>query len=234
MKNYMTGLVVALAAIAVTAVPATAAPFAGTAGSFSFSLDDSSPWGTPSVVGALGNTLLFNGAGFNVDSTGVSNPTSNDDHVEITVNSNPGLAVGVINVTAFGSLNLNGAGSSVDFELTFDVDDLDTLASTSQDVTPAGIAFPLVAGQNSVPNVVNNLGFTAVNSLDISSVLGFSGENIMLDLRAVTEALGGPNGGTSNLQVNVSALEMQFFFVPEPATLSLLAFGGIALIRRRR
>ena len=230
MKKYITNLVVALATVGLVSASANATTVNGTAGSFGYSLDDATSWGVPSVVGANNNTLLFNGAQFNVSSTG---STIGGDSVEITVNSFPGLAVGEIRVTAFGSYNLNGAGSSVAFQLSFDVEDLDMGGLVSQPVATTPVTFPQIAGVNA-PLTVNGATYTAINDLDISNSLGFFGENVKIDLTAFTEALGGNEGGTSSLQVNVTALQLQFNFVPEPGTVCLLAIGGIALLRRRR
>lgn len=41
------------------------------------------------------------------------------------------------------------------------------------------------------------------------------------------------NGYVSNLTVGINGVETSYNFVPEPATLSVLALGGLALLRRR-
>ena len=42
------------------------------------------------------------------------------------------------------------------------------------------------------------------------------------------------NGYVSNLTIGINGVEYSYNFVPEPATLSFLALGGLALLRRRR
>lgn len=229
-KNISGSIVAMIAVLAIAVAPAAATTVNGTAGTFNYSLDDGTSWGVPSVVGADSNTLLFNGAQFNVASTGTQVA---GDSIDITINSHNFYRLGDIKVTAFGSYNLNGEGSSVDFQMSFDIQDLDSAGFISQPVVSTPVTFPLVAGVNA-PMVVNNAPYSAINDLDISNNINFMGENVLIGLDVSTLATGGNLGGTSSLQVNVSALQLQFYFVPEPATMSLLAFGALALIRRRR
>jgi hypothetical protein len=71
-----------------------------------------------------------------------------------------------------------------------------------------------------------------IGSLDISAELPFGGDNIFLGYFDVN--------ATSSADVNRESLLFGLFdnvvvdMIPEPASLSLLGFGGLALLRRRR
>ncbi|MCB9853015.1 MAG: PEP-CTERM sorting domain-containing protein [Phycisphaerales bacterium] len=226
-KRYLSGLIVAFIASLAAAAPASAAIINGSANGFAFSLDNATAWGSPTVIAAQ-NVLLFNAAQFNVDSTGT---TTAGDTVSIMVNPNPGLSIGEIFVTAAGSYDLNGAGTSVDFDLSFTIQDLNGPSNIVQPVA-ASEPFPLVAGVNAGEQQAGQ--FSAVNNLDISALLGYEDE-VQIDLTEFSQALGNGIGGTSSLNVQLSALQLKFVFIPEPGTLSLLILSsGLVLVRRRR
>jgi hypothetical protein len=74
-------------------------------------------------------------------------------------------------------------------------------------------------------------------------IIGTGGANVVVKNGTVTQtySLGGPaaemwlSGGRAGMVLNGTALFDNITFeVPEPATMSLLALGGLALIRRRR
>lgn len=228
MKKYLSGLVVASVAALSASSPASAAIINGNASGFAFSLDNATAWGAPTVIAAQ-NVLLFNAAQFNVESTGT---TTAGDTVSIMVNPNPGLKVGEIFVTAAGSYDLNGNGTSVDFDLSFTIHDLNNVHPDIVQPVAASEPFPLVAGVNA--GVQQSGQFSAVNNLDIGNFLGFNDE-VQIDLTEFTEALGNGLGGTSSMNVTLSALQLKIVLVPEPATLSLLVMSsGLVLVRRRR
>ena len=233
MKKNITALVAALAAMMFTSVAANAGiTFSGSADSFSYSGPSNTAWGSP--LGVLGNTLFFSGAGFNAASS--SSTADDQDHtLQLDIQTLvAGVKVTKIEATAHGSWQLSGQGARVDFEMPITVLDNVTLADISQDSVETPQSFPIEAGVGGVPNEGGSDSFTALNSLDLSNLLGFDREDLTIDLRAHSNALGTDVGGSASLDVTFTELELEFFFIPEPSTLSLLLVGGLALARRRR
>jgi len=228
-KKYSFGTVVALAAMAFVATSTQAATYNGSVGGASFSMPDNTAWGTPSFV--FGNTIFFNGSSFNVDTSSAT--TQVDDRLEIDIHMPSGVKLGEIVVSGYGSWSVNGEGAEVHYTMPIDALDLDLLGTADSQaaaVTPQ--SFPIIAGQNGVPLSASG-SFTAVNNLDISNELLIDGNNVRIGLETHTLAIGA-NGSSASLDLNLQDLKLEFYFIPEPATLSLLLVGGMALVRRRR
>jgi hypothetical protein len=58
------------------------------------------------------------------------------------------------------------------------------------------------------------------------------GPLLHVDMTTVLEAMAAAGGG-AEINTQYQEVKFEFFFVPEPATLALLAFAGLSLIRRR-
>lgn len=233
MRNTKSILAVSLVAVAISVAPALAATYNTATDNFTFSMPDTTTWGTPSAVVPSQNKITFNAQAWNVSTNG-SDPTMVDSTVPIDIQAiNPGTRLGSIDVVAFGSYEVDGQDSQVNWDLTIRFEDQDTTGDVIQGIASSP-AFPIIAGQSGVP-ITDNGSFSAVNSASIANNINFLGEHVVVSLGMMTEAIAGSGTGAgASLNVNVASFAFTFNYVPEPATLSLFFVGGLALVRRRR
>ena len=224
-----------LVLLAVSATTAFAAPWNGMANNFSFASTvggDGAPFFSAPTVN--GNALVFNTQNFSATSVGGVQDTKSS-FIEFTVqidplNMSPGLALDFVSAAIAGDINVNGEGSMVDLDVTWEVRDDNLGASLNQSITgTTPVSFPHSFAGDASDNTV----FTGDNTLGgIGSQVPAWGQELVvrLDIGILADS----TSGTSDINIFGSGLELGFFFVPEPATVSLLLLGGFTLIRRRR
>jgi hypothetical protein len=243
------GVVCAAAVAMLSAVPAVAGPWAqpGGAGqgfgysqSFSFAngQDVNGLFGEP-FLDSANDTFYFFESAFQVTSQN-GGSSSQFDEVSLDVYANPGLTFSLMRVTANGSFNAGGGGASNEVDLSAILSLTELGANDMYDggggddgrdfsgdmvaITDDGGTFPKS----------NDAGtWNGLATVDVTVVFPVPDDAIHVsmsnDVIAITTA-----GGTAEIDVQYQDLKIEFQLIPEPASLSLLAVGALALVRRRR
>ena len=240
-KNLVLSLVALLAfgtsaASAQTFSDANFPGFNPAAAGFTFSGEALGDFDAPVNVSTVGNftSLVFSNASFLTSTS--TDPSASGD-IELDLELNPGVTIGGVIVTLSGNWQLNGDGATADIGASWTVTDTDFnlsagASSTNVDfINSAGVTFPIAFGNPST----NQGQFTGFAETPINGL--FAGNSISIDLNAFAQSLiapGGDPGASASANLLASAITIDLYIIPEPATLSLLGCGAIALIRRRR
>ncbi len=241
MKKFFTAMIAVLASasLAQAQIPFSSATVPGynaAAAGFTYSGTAFGAFGAPINVATNGTftSLTFSNAAFFTSTTG--NPSATGD-LEIDLVMQPGITVGGVIVALSGNWQVSGEGATADIGASWTATDMDfnipVSAQTQNNpgfVNSAGVDFPIVFGQGPASGSFTGFAATPIGGL-------FAGDNIRIDLNAFAESLVAPGGAPdASAQANLlaSALTIDVFLIPEPATISLLGLGAVALIRRRR
>ena len=213
-----------------SATSAIAAPWSGGATNFSYASTAGGDGGTLfSAPTASGNSLVFNTPGFSAESIAGGLDNKNG-FVEFEITIDPSFTLDFVAAGVAGAINVNGAGSMVDLDVSWEVrDDVLVQSLTQSIMATTPITFP----HNFAGNASDNAVFTGDNTLGgIGSQIPAWGQVLVvkLDIGILADS----TSGTASIDLFASGLELGFFFVPEPATALLFLLGGLALIRRRR
>ncbi len=196
---------------------------AGNAASFSYSngQDINGLFGDPSV---FGDGLFFQTSFLANASNGATQSLT--DTVSFDVVANPGLSFSSLSVQAFGSYSVTGdATNSVDVDALLSMDENGGLLRHFDDALTTNVSFP-VQGESSGL-------FDGSALVDIEFVFPTPSNDINISLNNNILAIS-TAGGSAEVNLNFQNLNIGFGIIPEPASLSLLSFGAIALVRRRR
>jgi len=236
----------AAAAVAMLgAAPAVAGPWSqpggvgqGTGSSMSFTFangqDLNGLFGEP-FLDSANDTFYFFESAFQVTSQN-GGTTAQYDEVSMDVFANPGLTFSLMRVTANGSYNSGGGGTTNEVDL----DGLLTMTELGPNESfDGGVGDD---GRQFSGDLVTTPGFPKSNEAGTWSGAAFADVmvefpvpddsihvSISNNVIAITTA-----GGTAELDVQYQDLKIEFQLIPEPASLSLLAVGALALLRRRR
>ncbi len=241
MKKILTAMVAILASasLAQAQIPFSSGDIPGynaAAAGFTYSGTAFGAFGAPINVATNGTftSLTFGNAAFSTSTTG--NPSASGDLV-IDLAMNPGVTVGGVIVALSGNWQVNGEGATADIGASWTVTDMDFNIPVSAQtqgnagfVNSANVDFPVVFGAGPASGSFTGFAATPIGGL-------FAGDDIRIDLNAFAESLIAPGGDVNaSAQANLlaSAISVDIFFIPEPATISLLGLGAVALIRRRR
>jgi len=206
---------------------AQAGPWAnpsGSAANFSYSngQDLNGYFGEPLV---WGDTFYFTAANFVVNAQN-GGTQAIADTVSFDIQLNPDFALSLIRVRAFGSYNVQGQDSYVDFNAFGSVTELGGSHRTfSGPILPdPPVSFPIYG---------NNNGQYSVSALvDVSYVLPPIHDSLHLSFSNNLLAYAAP-GGNAVLDLRYQDLVFEVTLIPEPATLGLLVIPAVAVLRRR-
>lgn len=222
-KALVCGAIAAVALFGATS--AVAGPWAQQAGasdSFTYAAgqDLNNHFGEPYVSA---DTFFFIDSNFQVQSQNGGNVTQ-DDTVSFDVFANAGLRFSLIRITAFGSYSSTGPGMN-------SVSQSGLLSLT--EIGPPGRAWQQQMDTNpTFPKSDDNGGWSGLTTLDLSADFP-DPTAVHIDLSSDVVAITGA-GGSAEINVQYEDLKIEFLLIPEPASLSLMAVGALALLRRRR
>ena len=202
-------------------VPAMAyADWSGAADSFTYANghDLYGNWGSP--IWAGGDDLWFTSMNFD---NSVSTPMTSTitDTMEVDLTANAGYHFTGLQITVWGDYTITGDGGE-SVEANFGVAGL----------SPQG-AFPreeTTFFADTVTGVATPWSSDVILSTLASGAPPVTELHVTVDGTAIAISDG---NGTAHITVSYSKVKLSAITIPEPASLSLLAIGGLALIRRR-
>lgn len=221
------GACAAVIALLLISAPAFAGDWStpgGATASFTYSNggDINGLFGEP-YVDAGSDTFFFVGSNFQANASDGATVGQNDT-MSVDIQANPMLQFSSMTITAFGDYAVTGVGSSVDFDSMLGMTELGGLGRSFVDELETVPAFPLTSGSGS---------WDGWATVDVTFVFPVPHDHINISLTNDLLAISAPGGG-AQVNVQYEDLAISFVMIPEPATLSLLAVGTLALIRRRR
>jgi len=173
-----------------------------------------------------GGDILYFFSNFDVASPGGTASKTDTLDVDLTAKNNmkfTNLEIRVFGDYSITESSLPAGGNSVtaDFDMTGTKAGHPNSPWTDGFVFSTNVPTPSATPWNDVAALtVLAIGFPDVTDLHVS-VTG--------NLLAIDDG----HGGTASLTANINEMEMVFTLIPEPASLALLALGGLVALRRR-
>jgi hypothetical protein len=154
-----------------------------------------------------------------------------EDTVYFNIHLTPGFTLNQLEVRARGSWDVAGTGSKVDLDASLAVEEYETQPGQSgprtftDTLTTTPVTFPVVVGDSQPLS-----GTWAGIATEV--LAGTSPDNdLHISFHDILQAWA---AATGTAQINLSFQQAEFeILIPEPATLLLLAAGGLVLLRRR-
>jgi hypothetical protein len=149
---------------------------------------------------------------------------SQDDTFSVDLTAKTGWRFSWMTIEAFGSYALSGPQSCADFTGQLSMHEL------------AG-GFRTWSGDMVTNPIFSFCGpssgeWTGTAMVDVSAVWPEPQDQVHVAFSNMLE-VSAPEGGSAELNVQYTYLNVTFGMIPEPASLALLAFGGLMLARRR-
>jgi len=180
-------------------------------------------WGSPS---AGGDTLYFF-PGFSVDADNTGTSETKTDTFDVDFMANAGMEFGGVSIYVFGDYSITdggeAGGNSVEGDFGIQGSDNDGLHPDS----PWARAQALFEADTVGSDNWNRLASMVIdfNAGDVT--------DLHLTCDGTVTAISDGEGGTAAITANAALLAIAVEVIPEPASLMLLALGGLAVLRRR-
>jgi hypothetical protein len=178
------------------------------------------------------DTFVFTSASF-----GVSAQNGLSDHQSDTVSFNvhllPTFTLTILEVRAYGDYLLHGIGSTVNLSATLQLQEFaaqapEPLPRTFTDsLTTTPETFPLTSEGDLLQGT-----YAGVATVNVATELPGVDNDLHIEFTNILDALAA-QVGDANLNLVFQPARFEITLIPEPATLSLLMLGGLALLRRR-
>ncbi len=183
---------------------------------------DTNFFGSPSNFG--GDDLYFLDSDFSADADDADTADSATDTMDVDLIAHAGKKFLSISIFEWGDYNITGgAGNNVSADL-----DLSGTA-VGHPMSPFVDDFLFGASGDSAGTIAWNDDATLLLEFAVPDVtsLHITATNTLL---AISDGV----GGTASVQGNLVLLGISVTLIPEPASLSMLAFGSLVVLRRRR
>jgi hypothetical protein len=237
-------LVVAAAVLCV-ASGAFASPWespSGECASFTYEngQNDTDLFGSPSYFS--GDTLVFRHASFDADADDANPVDMSADTMDVDLYAKVDAVEGQlkfigIEILVRGDYNITDPGSTGGNSVTADFDMLGSVAALpgSPAEHPMG---PFTGGFEFTESTATGGATSWMDTAELDNpvALSFAVPSVTelhLTVNGSFVAISDGQGGTAGITGSLQLLEVTAIVIPEPASLSLLAFGALALLRRR-
>jgi len=172
----------------------------------------------------FGGDILYFFSNFDVASPGGA--TSKSDTLDVDLAAKTGMKFTNVDIRLYGDYNITDPNSTGGNSVTADFDMTGTKAGHPMSPWTDGFVFTTNVPTPSVTGWNDSASLALLSIPDVTDLhLSVSGSTLVID---------DGHGGTASLTANIQEMEMRFTLIPEPASLGLLALGGLAAFRRRR
>jgi hypothetical protein len=162
-------------------------------------------------------------------------PENETDEVSFDVFANAGLQFSLVRVTAYGSYSASGPGANtVDLDANLSLTELGPNDAYDGGAGDDGRDFQ--GGMTTIPGFPQqnaNGDWSGLAVVDLQFEFPVPDNALHISMTNDVVAISGANG-SAEMNVQYQDFKIEFIVIPEPASMSLMAIGALALLRRRR